>query len=105
MKDITRLQQERDDYFDTVAAMVAAATGTDDVDEQERLLHAAGPKPSHYVAAMRERINKLERIGREILAGSLAHDPGCGWFYGDASRCTCRPGALLAELQSIINNK
>lgn len=52
---------ERDDLRDTAAAIMTAACGTDDLDEQERLCNAAGTKPSHYIASLRKQLADLQQ--------------------------------------------
>ena len=62
------LREKVADYVDTVSAMVTAATGTEDIDEQERLLNAAGPKPSCFIAELRKRVEVAEHQRDRALA-------------------------------------
>lgn len=62
------LREKVADYVDTVSAMVIAATGTEDIDEQERLLNAAGPKPSCFIAELRKRVEVAEHQRDRALA-------------------------------------
>lgn len=62
---------ERDDWRDTAAAMMTAACGTDDIDEQERMCDANGTKPSQFVAALKAERDELRRRLDEAPVGFL----------------------------------
>lgn len=69
-KRLDRLEKrlkERDDYFDTVEAMLLAATGVGDLLQARVMIDMAGPKPSHFIARLREQALG-EREPDEVLA-------------------------------------
>lgn len=50
---------------DTLTAMTVALTGTEDIDEQERLFNLAGRKPSHYCDLIRRDLLAYIRLASE----------------------------------------
>jgi hypothetical protein len=83
------------DFRDTVAALVASLTGTDDADRQQRIFGQAGNKPSDYGRAVRailahlcacaefgrwpsmETINDARKmLGRPPMPPEFWHDDG-----------------------------
>lgn len=68
INQLEAMTRERDNFRDTAAAMMTAACGTDDLDEQERLCNEAGTKPSHFIAKLRaDYVSLQERLDKAPL--------------------------------------
>jgi hypothetical protein len=59
------------DMTDTARAMVAALTGTTNVDEQKRIFDSLGMKPSDYCRELRDCLKRLAHLGQQRSWPSL----------------------------------
>lgn len=64
---VERKLRDRDVYFDTVEAMLIAATGAEDLRNARSIIDQAGPKPSYFIKLLREQALG-ERDPDEVLA-------------------------------------
>ena len=82
---VRELEEKLRDYVDTVHACLIAAGGSEDIDELERQVNAAGPKPSFFVRKqiqaharenerLREALEKIKTIGDGATSSPSARE-------------------------------
>ena len=59
-------ESTRKDLLDTLGAIVDAATGTENIDVQEKLFNKIGNKPSVYFSAMRHALEVSLDLCKQI---------------------------------------
>ena len=82
-------EKERD-LIDTVSACLIAAGASEDLDEMERQVKAAGTKPSHFVQAqfqkLQDEVKQLRVFARDVRDNWDCDDDS--HKYGTSCRCS-----------------
>lgn len=79
IKEVEGLKTKDQDFHDTVWALIAALTGTDDRAEQKLIFDRAGNKPSDYGRTIHDALKAADEVASqamELIESCNLADPG-----------------------------